>query len=79
MKILGNGNGASLASSTMREECSTQCRKGRKLVLDLSSLVCVLTILSAKLRVLLSLNTITRRFLTSQEFHKYCISDVPSY
>jgi len=74
MKIRGNGKGSSLALSTTREEWSIHCRKGRKLVLGLSSLVCKLTILSANL---LSLNTITRRFLTRQELQKRCMSDVP--
>jgi len=38
---------------------------------------CKLTILSANLRDVLSLITITRRFLTRQELQKHCICDVP--
>ena len=38
---------------------------------------CKLTILSANLRDVLSLITITRRFLTRQELQKRCICDVP--
>jgi len=38
---------------------------------------CKLTILSANLTDLLSLNTITRRFLTRQELQKRCMRDAP--
>jgi len=38
---------------------------------------CKLTILSANLRDLLSLNTITRRFLTREELQKHCMREVP--
>jgi hypothetical protein len=47
MKIQANGMGSSQALSMIREEWSIHCRKGRKLVLGLSHLVCKLTILSA--------------------------------
>jgi len=40
---------------------------------------CKLTILSANLSNLLSLNTITRRFLTRQELQKRCMRNVPYY
>jgi len=76
MKIRGNGKGSFLALSTTWEEWSIQCRNGRKLLLGLSSLVCKLTILSANLRDLLSLNTITRKFLTRQELQKCCMRNV---
>jgi len=76
MKIQGNGKGYSLALSTTREERSIQFRKGQRLVLGLSSLVCKLTILTANV---LSMNTITRRFLTSQAFQKCCLRFLPQY
>jgi hypothetical protein len=76
MKIRGNGTGSSLALSETCEEWSLYCRQGRKVVLDLSSLVCKVTILSANL---FNLNTITGRFLAHPELQKCCICDVPSY
>jgi hypothetical protein len=74
MKIRANENGSSLAVITTRVEWSIECRQGLKLVLGLSSLVCKLTILSANL---LSLNPITRRFLTHQELETSCMPNVP--
>jgi len=50
--------GSSQALSKTREEWSIHCRKGWKLGLGLSSLVCMLTIVSANLRDSLILNTI---------------------
>jgi hypothetical protein len=45
-------------------------------VLRLSNLLFKITILSAKLRDIMSLNTITRRFLTRQELQKCFMHDV---
>jgi hypothetical protein len=74
MKIQGNEMESSLALSTTREEWSIHCRKGHKLVLGLCSLMCKVTILSANI---LSLNTITKRFVTHKELQKRCMGDVP--
>jgi hypothetical protein len=77
MKMQGNGKRSSLALSMTCEECRILFKKGRKLVLGLSSLLCKLTILVANLKDLLILNTITWRFLTCEELQKRCMCDVP--
>jgi len=77
MKIQRNWKGSSLALSTTPEEWSFHCRKCRMFWLGPSSMVYKLRILSANLRQLLILNTITRRFDTHQELQECCPCNVP--